>query len=453
MLIPLGVWILLSGLDDLIIVLAWIYTSLRGRPHIVPPGDARLAVRERRIAIFVPLWREQSVIRDMLERNIAAIGYGCYHVFAGAYPNDDATLEVLRECEARFPRVHIAMCPHDGPTSKADCLNWIWRSMLAWEQQHGIRFEMVVLHDAEDVIHSEELRWANYYTRAFDMIQVPVLPLATAAGHVTHGVYCDEFAEYQTKDIPARQALGGFIPSNGVGTAYSRRAMDAMAASGAPFDAACLTEDYDSGYRLRRSGYRQLFIPIHRHEREPAATREYFPSRGRDAIRQRTRWVIGIVLQSWERHGWGRGWLEAYWFLRDRKGLVGNPASLLSNAIAAYIAVMWTLGQDTPPGAPWFIATLALQTAGLASRMYCCGRIYGWGFAAGAPLRALWANWLNASATGCALWRYFAARLRDASLAWSKTDHVYPRVCSDDRAGCARSGEGNGGRSLPVAVQ
>jgi len=36
----------------------------------------------------------------------------------------------------------------------------------------------------------------------------------------THGLYCDEFAEYQLKDIPARQRLGGFLPSNGVGTGF-----------------------------------------------------------------------------------------------------------------------------------------------------------------------------------------------------------------------------------------
>jgi hypothetical protein len=55
----LTLWILLSGADDLLVAAAWIYASARGRPRIVPPGDARLNVAERRIAIFLPLWREE----------------------------------------------------------------------------------------------------------------------------------------------------------------------------------------------------------------------------------------------------------------------------------------------------------------------------------------------------------------------------------------------------------
>lgn len=424
----LAVWILLSGLDDLVIAAAWIYTSLRRRPHVLPPGDPRLAARERPIAIFIPLWREEGVVRRMIERNLSTIRYGNYEVFAGCYPNDPGTLAVLRECQARFTRLHVAISPRNGPTSKADCLNVIWRAMKTWEREKGTRFQAVVLHDAEDVVHPEELRWANYYTRGFGMVQVPVLPLATPAGQVTHGVYCDEFAEAHTKDIPARQALGGFVPSSGVGTAYSRAALDALAESGAPFDPGNLTEDYDSGYRIRRAGFRQLFIPIQFQQRMPAATREYFPARARDAVRQRTRWVTGIALQGWEHHGWGRGALEAYWFLRDRKGLIGSPAALIANALFVYSAAGRALGREMPAETGWFAATLAFGYIALALRMYCCGRVYGWAFAAGAPLRAVWGNWLNAAATLCAISKYFAARMRGTTLAWAKTDHVYPEA-------------------------
>jgi adsorption protein B len=34
------------------------------------------------------------------------------------------------------------------------------------------------------------------------------------------------------------------------------------------------------------------------------ATREFFPQSIKTAIRQRTRWVTGIALQTWDRHGW-----------------------------------------------------------------------------------------------------------------------------------------------------
>ena len=173
-------------------------------------------------------------------------------------------MDEVREAEARFPNVHLAVVPHNGPTSKADCLNWIFQSMLAYEEAYGVRFDVVVTHDAEDVIHPSSLRWINHYAADYDMVQVPVLPLSTPLRDFTHGVYCDEFAEFQTKDVPARRVLGGFLPSNGVGTGYTRRALDRMAASARIRSSipTCLTEDYDCGFRLHRMGFRQIFVPI-----------------------------------------------------------------------------------------------------------------------------------------------------------------------------------------------
>ena len=57
------------------------------------------------------------------------------------------------------------------------------------------------------------------------MVQVPVLPLPTPFRELTHGIYCDDFAEYQSIDMPARQINRSFIPSNGVGTGYSREVL------------------------------------------------------------------------------------------------------------------------------------------------------------------------------------------------------------------------------------
>ena len=107
-------------------------------------------------------------------------------------------------------------------------------------------------HDAEDLIHPEELRWINYYAARFDFIQTPVLALRTPFFALTHGVYCDEFAEYHTRDMAVRPLLGGFVPSSGVGTGYRRDALDKLARSAANkiFEPEALTEDYENGLRL-----------------------------------------------------------------------------------------------------------------------------------------------------------------------------------------------------------
>ena len=435
---PLGVWILLSGLDDLVLVAACLS---RRRRDPGPPTEAQIsAVREKRLAVFLPLWLESDVIGYMVEHNVAAIHYRNYEFFVGAYPNDPETIEAVRKLEQRFTNVHLAVCPHDGPTSKADCLNWVYQHMLACEQAHGEQFEVMVTHDAEDLIHPEALSWINYYTESYDMVQVPVLPLATSLACITHGVYCDEFAEYQSKDIPARQILGSFLPSNGVGTGYTRQALERLADTGSNqvFDPTSLTEDYENGLRLHMLGYRQFFVPIRFVKGKPVATREYFPRTFRDSIKQRQRWVMGISLQSWERHGWRGNWRQVYWLWRDRKGLVGNPVTLVTNLVCLYgvadwirsrvLGIEWGVGRAARyPFTKWLlISTLVLQLLSIAIRAGCVGRIYGWCFALGVPVRIAWANWVNMFATVAALVGYARAKLKSEPLVWIKTRHDYP---------------------------
>lgn len=445
LLAPLSAWILISGIDDMVLAVVclrhWIRSRLGGRaPDLDATEEQLVRTREKRIAIFVPLWREAPVIAAMLEHNLAAIRYQDFDFIVGVYPNDVETLAALGEACARWPRVEVAVCPHDGPTSKADCLNWIYQHMLLIEERRGIRYEVVVTHDAEDLIHPDSLRRINYFSEIYDFVQVPVLPLPTPLRELTHGVYCDEFAEYQTKDIRARQLLGSFIPSNGVGTGYRREALDMLAesASNRVFEPECLTEDYENGIRLHALGCKQVFLPIRFVGSKPVATRGYFPQTLGQSIRQRTRWVMGISLQSWQRHGWRGNLRQVYWYWRDRKCLVGSFIAILTNAIFCYGAVTWSWGAWH--GTPWglakavkspliewmLIANLAITVAATAIRMGAVGRIYGWRFALGVPIRAGWANWINFVSTADALWRYAVARARSQPLVWVKTEHAYP---------------------------
>ena len=365
-LVLLAVWILLSGLDDLFIGLVFL---LARRPRVQRPSKEELAARtERTLAILVPLWHEDRVIARMLDHNLGAIRYSNYRIFAGVYPNDAATREALPD----DPRVHVVVCPHDGPTTKGDCLNQIYLGMQEYEARHGMRFDLIVTHDAEDLIHPESLQLINWFSEWYDMVQIPVLPLPTKFREWTHGLYCDEFAEFQSKDIPVRQRLGGFLPGNGVGTGTTRRALERLVERhGRIFEPGCVTEDYENGYRLAEMGCRQLFVPVFLPVGEAVATREYFPRNFRAAVRQRGRWVTGIALQGWERHGW-RG--QIYWFWRDRKGLIGNLLSPVT-----YLLLLYGLAS---PGARWiWMVNLVFFASQTGLRMFCSGRIYGWRFA------------------------------------------------------------------------
>jgi adsorption protein B len=421
----LAFWILLSGLDDLFVALAWLTPRRKRFPW---PAERDLdRAPERRIAILLPLWNEHRVIGQMLERNLASIRYTRYDIFAGVYPNDEPTARAVDEVACRDPRVHLAMLPHAGPTSKGDCLNWIWHRMQEYEVRHGLRFEIVVTHDAEDLVHAESLRLVNWFSREYQMVQIPVLALATGWAEFTHGIYCDEFAEYQQKDIPVRQRLGGFLPSNGVGTGFEREALERLAAArqGKVFDSECLTEDYENGFCLHQLGCRQLFVPL-LPGAAPVATREYFPRRFRAAVRQRSRWVAGIALQGWQRHGW-RPRRQIYWLWRDRKGLIGNLLSPLTNVLFCYGLAHWRAAMPVPHWlAPFCAAALGVSVFQMSVRAACSARIYGWRFAASTPLRMWWGNLVNLLATVAAIRQFAADRLGGRRLTWRKTEHVYP---------------------------
>jgi len=429
---PLAVIFLLSGLDDLAIDFAWLYAWVADRMTVSRHDASRLPdAPPRPVAILVPLWQEHAVIARMLEHNLAAIRYPDYHIFAGIYANDALTEEAVASVSERFANVHLAVCPHDGPTSKADCLNWIYQHVGLYEEHHGVAFDVIITHDAEDLIHPEELRWINAYATHFDFIQIPVLALATPFWSFTHGVYCDEFAEYHTRDMVVRSSFGCFVPGSGVGTGYRRDALEALArvSSNRVFEPVALTEDYESGLRLYRLGCRQVFVPLRRMEpagRNFVATREYFPLKWGTALRQRTRWVMGIALQGWERFGWAGSRSEIYWLWRDRKGLLGNPLGVLANAVFLYglVTAMWA--RMTPLATELTSVTLAFQLLRIAIRMGCVARVYGLVFALGVPLRLPYANLLNAAATLQAVVRYGSAKIRGLPLRWIKTEHSYP---------------------------
>jgi adsorption protein B len=172
-------------------------------------------------------------------------------------------------------------------------------------------------------------------------------------------------------------------------------------------------------------GGRQIFIRPGEPGAGMVATREYFPRKFGAAVRQRTRWMTGIGLQSWELHGLLETAEHLYWFWRDRKNLVGNLISPLANLVTLYGVVRGGL----PMGGGLRISlevSLGLLAFHAAVRMACSARIYGWRFAFASPLRMVWGNWINGAATAMAIRNYVSAKLRGRPLLWLKTEHAYP---------------------------
>jgi adsorption protein B len=427
---------LILGLGDLAVDLLWIGLRFRApRRRAACVDDLPGPERPGRLAVFVPAWDESAVIGPMLSGAVAAWGEGDWRLYVGTYPNDPATRAAAGA--VADPRVRVVTGGEAGPTTKADCLNLLWRALLADEAAGAKPAKAVVLHDAEDVVHPDELRLFDGLVERFDLVQLPVLPLIDPNSPWLGGHYADEFSESHGKELAVRGALGAGLPSAGVGCAFSRPALDRLAAArrGLPFDADSLTEDYELGLRIADSGGRSIFLRVAGRDGSLVATREYFPGTLRAAVAQKARWMTGIALAGWDRLGWSGGLVERWMRLRDRQSLL---AALL--LFAGYLALaLWLVLKaregatgiapaPLPPALALLIsANMGLLAWRLAARATFTAAAYGWREGLRAVPRAAIANAVAMLAAAAALGRYRALR-RGGRPRWGKTAHMFPAV-------------------------
>lgn len=454
--VGIGLLFLLSGLDDLFIDLVYLVRTLYRRnviePRHLPLKEGELNSRpEKPLAIMIPAWDESAVIQPMLRNMLDRVEYADYRIFVGTYPNDPDTIREVEAVRADDTRVHRIELPHGGPSTKADCLNWVYRGIRAHEEATGECYEGFVMQDCEDVLHPLCYKLVGHLMGKLDMVQLPVLSLDRHWWEFTGGHYLDEFAQLHYKDLVVREALDRSLPAAGVGCAFSRKALAHIEADhdNAIFNTSSLTEDYDLGLRLKAYGLRQAFVKyfVHREVmdrhpltgrkrirrvRELVCVKEYFPSTFRTAVRQKSRWVLGISLQGWQQIGWtGSGW-RRYMLWRDRKALFTNPVNVLGYAVVPLVGAAM-LAKVTWPGLlnqPWvralLIANTVLLVMRLFQRLYCVWQLYGWAQALLSAPRALWGNLINFAATVRAVRQHVNALRTGKAVAWDKTAHVYP---------------------------
>jgi len=460
--VVVAVVILLSSLDDAFIdvyywlreAYRWIYVRRKYKPLSI---QQLMQVREAPIAIMVPAWHEDAVIGQMIENNVAALEYSNFKIFCGTYRNDEATATIVDAMARRYKHVVHVRVPHDGPTCKADCLNWIIQAIFLHEEQHGMQFAGITVHDSEDVIHPLELKLFNFLLPKKDFIQLPVLSLERPWWDLVGATYLDDFAEWHSKDLVVRESFLGEVPSAGVGTCFSRRAIKALSdqKNNEPFNTESLTEDYDFSFRLAKLGMQQVFVrvPVSYKtlrkslllgtEREVEvqsviAIREYFPNNFRAAYRQRARWIFGIAFQGWLELGWRGGWRTVYMLIRDRKGAVTSLIAIIAyflmfNFIIVALASKVfdiNLFSDLIASHDWMqqiiVLNMALLLNRVGQRFYFVSSMYGWVHGMMAIPRMVVNNGINFFAAARAWKLLFIHVVKGKAVAWDKTDHIYP---------------------------
>lgn len=435
MLLALAVF--LFGLDDLSV---WALSLIKNaRPLQIrveewPQIENRC---EKSIAVLIANWKEHEVLENMIRGNRARIQYRNYVFFLGVYPNDEDTWSVARRLSAEFSNVEVLVNSLNGPTTKGQLLNEMVRQILESEKIRLNRFDLFLIHDAEDVIHPRSFKLINHRSDKYDFLQIPVFSLPTPRRKPIAGTYIDEFAEAHTNELVLRSRLRAPIPSAGVGTALSRTLVRALKShrGGNFLSSACLTEDYELGYTAQSIGFQTHFL-CHYVEtpygRDFIATREYFPDAFGASIRQKTRWVLGIVFQSKESLGWSGDLRKRYFLWRDRRAVWNGVLFLGSTLLLTTGLTSLLVNGRLPPVTKnevfqnlcWL--NLAQMGLRLSLRMNAVRKVYGSVESLFVPLRWPLCCVINTWAAFAAARRYRVARRKGEHLSWIKTVHRLP---------------------------
>lgn len=442
-------WFIIGMVDEMLVDAVWIALRLiagRRTPTFIPPPPPPSAAPDDRdvvlpdeapLAVFIAAWQEAAVIGATVGHMLAVWPDRGLRIYVGCYCNDPATVAAVIVAAGGDPRVRIVITDRPGPTTKADCLNRLYTALLDDEHRQGYPFLGVVLHDAEDMVHRHELTVVAQALREVDFVQLPVRPELPAGPHWVAGHYGDEFVESHARVMMVRDALGAALPAAGVGCGFKRTMLARIGelrhdhGEQGPFVAECFTEDYEIGLLVTHLGGRARFLRLRDEEGMLIATRSYFPDTLAGAVRQKTRWIHGIALQSWDRMGWMGRPVDLWMALRDRRG------PLLSLVLTAAYGVLLlegvllplrTLGWAPEESVPPLIDHLAtISFLGLLWRMVMrfgfSAREYGWVEGLRAIVRIPVANFITIMAGRRALMAYVRT-LRGMTVVWDKTPHL-----------------------------
>lgn len=427
--------------DDLWIDLYALVHRLKPRELTNLDLDRMNSRTERRIAIMIANWHEDEVLARMITGNINQLKYGNYVFFLGVYPNDLETTRVAKELEAKFPqRVRVITNVKAGPTTKGQMLNEIVRGIFHHELVSKSKFDIFLMQDSEDVLHPYSLALINdsfANGEGADLIQFPVFSFLVPAKKLVGGTYVDEFAEIHTKDLLVRERMGAAIPSAGTGTALSRRLvlMNLSEQAGNLLRENTLTEDYDLGIGAKLRGLKTKFncsfLRGPAGEKDFVATREFFPDRLKSAVRQKTRWTLGIAFQGSRNFGWRGEWVDRYFMMRDRRGPV-NALLLTFGFITVISFSVYGVSDLEIPNlltSEIFVVPAGLNFVAMVLRLWqrarAVARVYGRGGGA-VPIRFPVSNLINTLAAYQAMVVHGKSVLTGIAPKWEKTKHVMP---------------------------
>lgn len=456
------------GFDDII----WDLVTLIKRvssPKPVLDISKLEEVPPKLLAIAIGAWKEDNVLGDVVDNIIASAHYpkSMYHIFLGVYPNDDRTLAVAYELSERHSNVYVVVNNKPGPTSKAQNINYTIQRIKDFEKEKNWSFASITVHDSEDVVHPYEFKVTNYLIDSHQALQFPVFPLVPMPTlrnffqYLTSGTYADEFAETHFYTMVNRHRMGALVPSAGTGFVLSKSLLNQYGGHNL-LSLDSLTEDYLLSWNLFSKGIQMYFVLEqvrrvnykNKKVTEFVATRSMFPNSFKTAVKQKTRWILGITMQSLGVKdvfkAKGVPFVGRYSLYKDQKAKFGNILVLVGYPVLTYF--IFSLFMDIPPMYPkgslsWYLCVFV--TIMMLARQFYRGiaiyNVYGMRSVFFAclvppflPIRLMWGNLINLSATLSAFkQKIFGNRKKEPKrlnsptvsgkkkLVWDKTEHSF----------------------------
>lgn len=429
---------LIGAFDELVVDLSYFWLRLTGRARTprVDASHVEGVSLSGPCAVFIPAWQEHRVIAATIRHALTVWPQDGWRLYVGCYENDTATLEAAISGADGDPRVRLVLLDRAGPSCKADCLNRLFRALKEDETRSGATSRMVVLHDAEDLVDPAALSLLDQAIDHSDFVQLPVIALPQHGSPLIAGHYSDEFAEAHARAMVVRSALGQGIPGAGVGCAISRKwldRLDARRAGTGPFATGALTEDYELGLSLAAMGARSRFLRVRTLDGRLIATRAFFPTTIRAAIRQKARWVHGIAFQGWDRLGWASSPPAIWMQLRDRRGPLAALLLALAYSLIVFEGVALVLRQfalveevQMSPTLAWLVWVNACMLGWrLVLRAIFTAREHGMREGLLAIPRIVISNTVAIVAARRALAAYVRSLVGGNAVVWEKTEHSH----------------------------
>ncbi|MCI0473512.1 MAG: glycosyltransferase [Ignavibacteria bacterium] len=197
-----------------------------------------------------------------------------------------------------------------------------------------------------------------------------------------------------------------------------------------------LTEDYELGFRFYQLGFRTGFFNVKLDRDDEAsriATAEFFPNTFWASVKQRSRWVAGIVFQNWKAHKWAGNLSTKYFLFRDRKSIFSFFSAFLSNIVILYFlyAILSNVFGWSKPfslvgnsSVLWYlmVANLVFMISRLSHRFVFTYNWYGFKYAFFSLFRLPLDTIINFFAIARSLNVYKKTR-RQEKVVWDSTSH------------------------------